>query len=1480
MNPSRLPLSADHYRALIDAAGPDPVVAGDFADELQRVWSEICAGLAVHQGLFDREGRLDLAVDDASVTEIVRLIGYEPLPAVAASTRLIFTMRDRAGGRSLRAGLPVRSVPADGQDIATFELNERIDAREQWNSIGAATARSRHPFVVTPTTPFVSVELGDTTPRRGHHVLLVGAVDGSSDDRPCIDVRRIRSVERVGRSSCLRLFLDPSTRPGIDGTMIDPEIYLVTQQVRPDGADAVRWDHASDTVREPLGTRLGWVASGRHNHDWAPCTTGLPPVDVLCLAVSHDETFYAGTDGCGVYRLVRGAGGWEPFGDLEKVSVTAITTGAAGRVLAGTDDERVLVWTKETERWEPLGDRVQRSRHGRRRGPDRTSWPRSPIRTVLWAEAFGRELVFVGTDRGVFRWINERKGWRGRSVGLPDWDLDTAHSRVDALAFDPARLELFAATSKGVYRSRSLGVGWWPRNRGLPGGRRRPPRVVDLLFVDDQNRNRPVLHALTEDGVHESDDGARSWCALVQIPARHRPARRLAAAGVAGWFVGTSRGVLRWDAERQRWQASDPMTSCDPNLVDDPMCDVSALVGHLSGRLLASSPRRTFREREWPRFWIDVPSLFTDRLKHPITPPALVALRHGDDVAPFAVAASSAVERSAFGMRKHGATLIELVSSPIPHDRFPIRSTDVFILGPRLRPVDEPSDLVAPVRGQRCVLDGDGEPPPAGRWMWCSGAPARARILHLGGIVQATDAGWSSLALPWRDVRAIEPDAGGGLLAAIDGAGLWRRPGTDRNWHPVRLPSRATAVAAIATAADGSIVITTDHGWWRSRDLDGEWQAVSGSVPDHVLDLVCAADGTWWCSTEHGLHQRATTDPAWTTVTSEFAHRALFRLPDGRVAGIGATGSGAAWTTDISTATAWQLHVPVEFPVTAACVTLLGDVLVGGTAELVGERRIATRTVGQVPLAVIGGLDAGIISPELASTLGDLQLGHDGLVVTPLEADAFLLTDTERRIRVVVERCDTAAVLRRLPGDLRLGDSLAVAGGVTVWPIVGPNGVVDVAASSGSIAWVRSAADDESVGEFVRIASSARSVGGWELNLETPLRHAYDPERFAANANVAEATAGETIADEILGSGDAAVPGQVFMLGRSDLVYVTDADGLVPALSIDVVERSDDRAAPSFLTRGGSSVTERRRWDRVASLHDAAPDAEVYEVVRVDDATTLVRFGDGVHGARLPTGHANVVATYRCGAAAGRRVGPGALTVATTRPPGVRAVTNPIGASGGAPPERLADIRRNAPRSTRRPERIVTLSDHEWFARTYGGVEHARAERLPTSHGDVICLTVGGFDGVPIDPGSPVLSELADAVDANRSIAVPVAVVGARWRWVRADVVVDTDEAVDADDVVEAVRTVLLDEFSTARADFGAGVSVSDVVVAAHSVPGVVSLTVASFGEVGDPTERSVVRAQAAVWDSPHDELLGAGLVAVNAGAISVTAASSIGPPT
>jgi hypothetical protein len=191
--------------------------------------------------------------------------------------------------------------------------------------------------------------------------------------------------------------------------------------------------------------------------------------------------------------------------------------------------------------------------------------------------------------------------------------------------------------------------------------------------------------------------------------------------------------------------------------------------------------------------------------------------------------------------------------------------------------------------------------------------------------------------------------------------------------------------------------------------------------------------------------------------------------------------------------------------------------------------------------------------------------------------------------------------------------------------------------------------------------------------------------------NLVQATRGESVLNEILGSGDSSQPFQTFTLAKHPLTYINDP------------------AAPN----GRRSTLEVRVngivWSQTPSFFGARPDNEIYTVRQNDAGESIVRFGDGITGARLPTGVDNVTADYRFGGGAAKPPA-GAIGQIARPVEGLRRVLNPVAAGGGADADQPKDIRRNAPNSALILGRAVSVPDFEALAREFGGVINAQAE--------------------------------------------------------------------------------------------------------------------------------------------------------------------------
>src|SRR5690606_15584306 len=115
-----------------------------------------------------------------------------------------------------------------------------------------------------------------------------------------------------------------------------------------------------------------------------------------------------------------------------------------------------------------------------------------------------------------------------------------------------------------------------------------------------------------------------------------------------------------------------------------------------------------------------------------------------------------------------------------------------------------------------------------------------------------------------------------------------------------------------------------------------------------------------------------------------------------------------------------------------------------------------------------------------------------------------------------------------------------------------------------------------------------------------------------------------------------------------------------------------------------------RAWARVDALFGRGPADEVYVVREDAEGRSYVQFGDGLTGARLPSGVKNVTAVYRTGVAARGPSKPGASPSAGERPPGFHKVHLAGIVSGGAEPEDLEKARAAAPGKVQSLGRLVS----------------------------------------------------------------------------------------------------------------------------------------------------------------------------------------------
>jgi predicted phage baseplate assembly protein len=350
--------------------------------------------------------------------------------------------------------------------------------------------------------------------------------------------------------------------------------------------------------------------------------------------------------------------------------------------------------------------------------------------------------------------------------------------------------------------------------------------------------------------------------------------------------------------------------------------------------------------------------------------------------------------------------------------------------------------------------------------------------------------------------------------------------------------------------------------------------------------------------------------------------------------------------------------------------------------------------------------------------------------------------------------------------------------------------------------------------ELTTLAGIELVAGRTVVRLAAPLAHAYLRDTVTISANVAAATHGETVA-RVLGSGDATLAFQRFPLPDPPLTTLTSPSSGNPRRALEV--RVDGVA-----------------WRPVDALADAGPDDQVYVVRHGDGGTAEVAFGDGVTGARLPTGAENVRSVHRRGNGLAGLVDAGQLTLPVTRPAGLTGVTNPRAAAGAADPDTIDDARRTAPLIARTLDRVVSLSDYEDFARAFPGIGKALATRTWTGRARAVFLTVAGAGGRTVDEAGVEVTNLRAALARVGDPAEPVVIRAHSPAFFRIAATVRIDPGRDEVAVLAAAEARLRAEFGAERRGFGRPVARSEVITVIQETPGVVAVDLDRFERTDD----------------------------------------------
>ena len=174
-------------------APDDPTIA------LLDAWATVGDVLGFYLDRIADEGYLTTAIQPGSILALASLVGYQPVPGLAAQTYLAYALApDPADGAvQFSPGLLFQSVPGPGQQPQAFESAAALVARPSWNLL---SPKSTQPLPASPTSLVVDSTSTGLSP---NDVILLDVAD--SGGTPTVDYVASATVDYTAQVTYVTL---------------------------------------------------------------------------------------------------------------------------------------------------------------------------------------------------------------------------------------------------------------------------------------------------------------------------------------------------------------------------------------------------------------------------------------------------------------------------------------------------------------------------------------------------------------------------------------------------------------------------------------------------------------------------------------------------------------------------------------------------------------------------------------------------------------------------------------------------------------------------------------------------------------------------------------------------------------------------------------------------------------------------------------------------------------------------------------------------------------------------------------------------------------------------------------------------------------------------------------------------------------------------------------------------------------------------
>ncbi|SPE40630.1 hypothetical protein SBA3_3800022 [Candidatus Sulfopaludibacter sp. SbA3] len=468
----------------------------------------------------------------------------------------------------------------------------------------------------------------------------------------------------------------------------------------------------------------------------------------------------------------------------------------------------------------------------------------------------------------------------------------------------------------------------------------------------------------------------------------------------------------------------------------------------------------------------------------------------------------------------------------------------------------------------------------------------------------------------------------------------------------------------------------------------------------------------------------------------------------------------------------------------------------GGDGNLLGSPAALSPQLGALEVAAVGSAGHWFYTSYGASGWPPLtDLGNGNMVAYPVRSTTAYVQSDQLQLAGVpvigdIPAGEVSIMLNTMVLGLEPGQPVALSG-------------------------MRADAPSVSANEIQFIRQIDHSGGFTTLTFQQALQYSYQRATLTMSANVTAATNGATV-QEVLGNGDGSKPNQSFTLKKPPLTFVA-------------------ASTPSGVASTLQVTVNNLAWREAPTLYGLSSSDQDYVVRLADDGTPTITFGEPA--ARLKSGQQNVRAKYRTQIGLAGNVGAGSISTLMSRPPGLRAVTNPLPATGGGDPQPIDQARDNAPLTVLTLERVVSLADYENFAHAFAGVGKAQAIAVWSGETRLVHLTVAASDGTSVVKGSFLYTTLRNAIVNLKDPVQTFLLAGYQPLPFNLTAAILVDKTnYDSATVQAAAASALSAAFSFPMRAFAQAATEAEIVTLIQSVPGVLACNLSQLYLTSDPS--------------------------------------------